>query len=251
MAKKKIYAVAKGKTVGLFDTWEACKDSVDGFSGAVYKSFSDKGEAEAFLLSNEVDLNTISARISDNGPSDKSSDKNSDTTGDNTTTGKSGSAKPKTGKAVSAKSEADTPDTPQAHLTAYVDGSFNVGTQQYAFGCVMLMPDGKVETFSGSGNEPESALLRNVTGEMLGAMHSVKWCIEHGYNELEICYDYAGIEKWATGEWKTNKELTQKYAAYMRERMRIIKIHFTKVAAHTGVKWNEEADRLAKEAIGL
>ena len=56
MAKKKIYAVAKGKTVGLFDTWEACKNSVDGFSGAVYKSFTDKGEAQAFLLSNNVDI---------------------------------------------------------------------------------------------------------------------------------------------------------------------------------------------------
>ncbi len=200
MAKKKIYAVAKGKTVGLFDTWEACKNSVDGFSGAIYKSFTDKGEAQAFLLSNNADIKSA---------------------------------------------EGDKP----SHLTAYVDGSFDAARHCYSYGCVMLLPDGSVESFSGRGDDPESALLRNVTGEMLGSMNAVKWCIEHGYSELEICYDYAGIEMWATGAWKTNKELTQKYAAYMRERMKYIKIHFTKVAAHTGVKWNEEADRLAKGAL--
>ena len=225
MAKNKIYAVAKGKTVGFFDTWEACKASVDGFSGAVYKSFTDKGEAEAFLLSNGVDLSECAAL------------------------GTAGGKQPE--KAHSSKAQAESTDEAPSHLTAYVDGSFDVASQRYAYGCVMLMPDGEVETFSGSGNEPESALLRNVTGEMLGAMHSVKWCIEHGYKELEICYDYAGIEMWATGAWKTNKDLTKKYAEYMRERMKIIKIRFTKIAAHTGVKWNEEADRLAKEAIGL
>lgn len=241
MAKKKIYAVAKGKTVGLFDTWEACKNSVDGFSGAIYKSFTDKGEAQAFLLSNNADIKSAvgvgavkqahPARTAGFAPVD---------TGDSAASGSVVD-----GGAIGAVAEGEKP----AHLTAYVDGSFDAARHRYSYGCVMLLPDGSVETFSGRGDDPESALLRNVTGEMLGSMNAVKWCIEHGYSELEICYDYAGIEMWATGAWKTNKELTQKYAAYMRERMKYIKIRFTKVAAHTGVKWNEEADRLAKEAL--
>lgn len=43
------YAVAKGKTVGIFLTWNECNDSVKGYSGAVYKKFKTKQEAETFL----------------------------------------------------------------------------------------------------------------------------------------------------------------------------------------------------------
>ncbi len=47
MAKKnKYYVVWQGKKTGVFDSWEACKKQVNGFEGAQYKAFSDKGAAE-------------------------------------------------------------------------------------------------------------------------------------------------------------------------------------------------------------
>ena len=49
MAKKKIYAVRKGHKTGLFYTWDECKKAVYGYSGAEYKGFLTKEEAEAFL----------------------------------------------------------------------------------------------------------------------------------------------------------------------------------------------------------
>ena len=58
-----------------------------------------------------------------------------------------------------------------------------------------------------------------------------------------------GIEMWATGGWKANKSLTQKYAEIMRESGSRIRITFQKIAAHTGDKYNEEADKLAKAAL--
>jgi ribonuclease HI len=36
---KKIYVVWKGKENGVFTDWQQCKDSIDGFKGAKYKSF--------------------------------------------------------------------------------------------------------------------------------------------------------------------------------------------------------------------
>lgn len=48
MAKKKFYAVKVGKTPGVYLAWDDCKAQVDGFSGAVYKSFPTMEEAEAF-----------------------------------------------------------------------------------------------------------------------------------------------------------------------------------------------------------
>ena len=66
---------------------------------------------------------------------------------------------------------------------------------------------------------------------------------------MNICYDYSGIEMWATGEWKTNNELTMKYARAMQEWGEKISIMFQKVAAHTGVEYNEAVDQLAKFAV--
>lgn len=205
MANKKLYAVKKGKKTGLFQTWEACKAAVDGYSGAEYKSFFSREEAEAYLNGAQNPLRN-----------------------------------PNTGNAVSSK---------ENQIVAYVDGSFNKELGKYAFGCVLIKPDGEIVRESGNGDNPESLELRNVTGEMLGAMYAVKWSEVNGYSSVKICYDYMGIEMWATGGWKANKSLTQKYAAFMQESGRRIQITFQKIAAHTGDQYNEEADKLAKAAL--
>ena len=46
----KYYAVKVGKKTGIFNTWEECKEQVEGFEGAVYKSFSKLEDANDFLL---------------------------------------------------------------------------------------------------------------------------------------------------------------------------------------------------------
>lgn len=138
---------------------------------------------------------------------------------------------------------------PGSTLTAYVDGSFDQKNRRYSFGCVFLTPDGEVIRESGSGNDPKSLQLRNVTGEMLGAMFAVRWALKNGYPAVDICYDYAGIEQWATKGWQAKNDLTRQYAAFMERCSRKIRIRFTKIAAHTGDKYNEEADQLAKQAL--
>ena len=55
MAKKKYYAVRVGKKPGIYETWEQCKEQVDGVSGAQYKSFSTLPEAETYLLGTDAD----------------------------------------------------------------------------------------------------------------------------------------------------------------------------------------------------
>lgn len=43
------YAVAKGRTVGVFTTWKECQSSVIGFPNARFKKFETKEEAERFI----------------------------------------------------------------------------------------------------------------------------------------------------------------------------------------------------------
>ncbi len=134
-------------------------------------------------------------------------------------------------------------------LVAYVDGSYDDSIKKYAFGCVFLLPDGKIYTEYGNGDNPQSLQHRNVTGEMLGAMYAVKTAMRNEYRKLEICFDYEGIEKWVNGAWRSKTELTEKYARSMRGWMQDIEIVFTKVQAHSNVKYNELADQMAKKGL--
>ena len=211
---KKYYAVAKGKTPGIYLTWNDCKTQVDGFSGAVYKGFATVQEAEEFVV-----------RYGDGiTEADKQKNIQSD---DNTE-----------------------PVSTDTHLVAYVDGSYEQSMRQYAYGCVLVLPEDTV-TLNGSGNEEDYVTMHNVAGEILGSEHAIRWAVEHGYSSITIYYDYEGIEKWANGIWKANKAGTQRYKEFVAKQREKIDISFSKVAAHTGVKYNEMADQLAKAALGL
>ena len=56
LSKRKFYAVRKGKKTGIFNTWDECKEQVNGYSGAEYKSFTLKEEAEEYIgLNKSID----------------------------------------------------------------------------------------------------------------------------------------------------------------------------------------------------
>lgn len=143
------------------------------------------------------------------------------------------------------------PESDQADLPyAYVDGSFNAASGVYGYGVILVTEEGSFE-FLGSGSDQEMVSMRNVAGEIEGSMRAVMEAVRLGFKKLTIYYDYMGIECWANGTWKTNKEGTKKYQEYMQLQRKQIQLRFCKVAAHTGVELNEAVDQLAKKAAGI
>lgn len=136
------------------------------------------------------------------------------------------------------------------HLIAYVDGSYDHSQRRYAYGCALVFEQ-EVVTLNGSDNREDYVSMRNVAGEILGSEQAISWAVEHGYGKITIYYDYEGIEKWAEGIWKANKTGTKEYQQFVETKRQEIEIKFCKVAAHTGDTYNEMADKLAKEALGL
>lgn len=45
--KNKFYVVWKGRNPGIYEHWDACKQEIEGFAGALYKGFPDRASAEA------------------------------------------------------------------------------------------------------------------------------------------------------------------------------------------------------------
>lgn len=142
-------------------------------------------------------------------------------------------------------------DSNKKILTAYVDGSISDKVHAYSFGCVLIENDKVIDELYERGYDTDLLSMRNVAGEILGSRTAVEYALKNGYDVVHIYYDYKGIEEWATGGWQAKKKGTKEYRDFMKEAMKKVDIKFHKVKAHTGVKYNECADKLAKYALGI
>jgi ribonuclease HI len=235
--KKNYYAVKKGRIPGIYKTWAECKAQVDGFSGATYKGFKTLAEAEQYM----------SIESSGGAEVDSSSTK--------ALRGRSGRSR--FVNPVKSSVQFDAEDVRfymeslrESEAVAFVDGSYNITTKVYAYGMVLLHGEDLVEQCE-AYSDPEMATMRNVAGEVEGSKHAMQYCLDHGIASIDIYYDYEGIEKWALGLWKTNKEGTKAYKAFYDSIKKDLKVHFHKVKGHSGDMGNERADQLAKSAAGV
>ncbi len=189
----KYYVVKSGRKTGIFNTWAECKALVDGFSGAVYKSFKTKKEAENYF-SGVDNIEVVNA------------------------------------------------------VHAYVDGSFYNG--EFSYGMVIIR-DGMELLFAEKIDDRELAQMHNVAGEIKGAQAAMKYAVDEGLDSIVIYHDYEGIAKWCLGDWKANKEGTKAYKAFYDSIKDKVNVKFVKVKGHSGDKYNEMADKLAKKALGI
>ena len=213
---KKFYAVRKGRKTGIFTTWDECRAQVHGFPCAEYKSFPTMEGAKGFMELGMEGENQL--------PFEDEKEK------------KSSESFPKV--------------TAEPELVAYVDGSFDQSTKRFSYGMVIL-ENGEEKTFNKSFSDPSLAGMRNVAGEIMGARAAMEYAIANNKKRLVIYHDYEGIAKWPLGIWKTNKEGTIAYKAYYDEAKTKVSIRFQKVTGHSGDKYNDYADKLAKQALGL
>lgn len=65
MAGKKYYAVKTGKKPGIYTTWQECKEQVDGYAGAMFKSFPDREAAEVYMAGSVIAVKKSAATQND------------------------------------------------------------------------------------------------------------------------------------------------------------------------------------------
>lgn len=135
-----------------------------------------------------------------------------------------------------------------ADIVAYVDGSYDDDNKTFSYGVVLLY-DGKEAHFSKRMNTRELLEMRNVAGEIKAAEFAMQYCVQNGIKSLDLYHDYEGIAKWCTGEWKANKVGTKAYKEFYDTLKNDVDVRFIKVKGHSGDKYNDIADELAKAAV--
>ena len=131
-----------------------------------------------------------------------------------------------------------------AGLRVFVDGSFSPDFPKSGWAFVVTEND--VEIARGSGITAFDAESRNIDGEVMASYQAMRW-LDSNDKTGTICHDYEGIARWAKGEWQAKSNIAKRYVAAAKPYLH--RVSFEKVAAHTGVKWNELVDQLAKDAI--
>jgi ribonuclease HI len=220
---KKWYAVAIGRTPGIYRDWNTTKLQVNAYSGAQYQGFSTEQEAQEYLGRHDIKIGT---KVQDSKialvPSDTTTNSNS--------------------------------------IVVYTDGSGEGG--KFGFGGVIIDADGKEYCYS----EPLPSKLGDeiLSGTNNQAeLYAILFALMSTKGNLQIYTDsqYAigclrdWWPKWQKNNWVgiKNVGLIKYCLAKMVERTPTgthgidRAVTFNHVKAHVGNKYNEMADKLAKQ----
>jgi ribonuclease HI len=226
---KKFYAVLKGHKVGIFSTWAACQAATKGYSGAAFKSFPTKEEADVYL----GNTSTLAG-----APSVKS------------TRAPATSSTPEGLTVVLAY---------QFPVQIYTDGACDPNPGATGSGLVVY-EHGKLTTLKYGYHSPNGT---NNTAELIALREAIKLArhyLEKGL-PVEILSDsdyslkavFVWSEGWKKKNWTKggsapiqNLELIKE--CYALSRALIGKVQMTHVRAHLGTEGNELADRLSVQA---
>jgi ribonuclease HI len=222
---KKFYAVLKGHKVGVFTTWAACQASTKGYSGAAFKSFTTKEEADVYLGNTSMSPGTSPA--------------------------KSIQATAATGLTVVLAY--------QFPIQIYTDGACDPNPGATGSGLVVY-EYGKITTLKYGYHSPKGT---NNTAELIALREAIK--LAHYYikknQPVEILsdsdYSLKAVFVWSKGWEKKNwtkgsstpiQNLDLIKECYALSRPLIGKVQMTHVRAHAGTEGNEIADRLSVQA---
>lgn len=247
----KYYAVAKGRKSGIYSDWASCKENVDRFAGAKFKSFATRAEAQAYIRDN--------AKSSSAGSYSVSKPRHYSTR----------SAPKKESPTKSPKEESGERET------IYTDGATrNNGRKGAVGGYGVYYGENDPRNLSRGLHEVDGkgVAATNQRAELHALDHALRNVrqdlaagkVKHYTIYSDSMYGKQCIEKWSknwekngwkssTGAAVANRDIIERAVANYKEINRILeshgqgKIEIEHVRGHQGNAGNEAADRLANE----
>jgi ribonuclease HI len=254
---RKYYAVRAGRQIGIFTDWEECKKQVANFKSAEYKSFHSMEEAQTYLNTkskpNVVTKPVVSKPIHTMSITSKLSDEQTYSLNDE--------------EIKRFKKKQDLHQSDKAlekfnYITAYTDGScLGNGTDKATAGIGVFFdhddPRNISMPFIIDTESTQQYKLTNQRAEVQAVIICLAECVkdeDHIRILSDSTYLIAAMTKWRWSwheqNWiTTSGTIVQNIDLFMKL-CRIVDqreggVRFEKVAGHSGVEGNEEADRLA------
>lgn len=141
---------------------------------------------------------------------------------------------------------------PNDCLHIYVDGSYNITTERYAYALVAVKDNIIEYVENGKSEDNSSKSIRQIAGELEATVKGVEYALKQKEKKVVIFHDYAGIAHHATGFWERKEQSSIEYHNKMKSLMdNGIEVIFVKVDSHTGDLYNEIADEKCKEALNI
>ena len=221
----KYYAVAAGRTTGIFTSWPAARAQVEGFPGAVFKSFKTREQAEAFLADPVLGTGT--------GRKKPASDPNS----------------------RDCETPAADNDWPDGTIVVYTDGSAIGNPGPGGYGVVIQKhPDSPAIELSGGFNHTTNNRMEMTA--VIKALEALQGTISPVVVHSDSRYVVDALNKgWAKGwqkkGWKRSNNqpaLNPDLWAQLLPLVRSMDVRFIWVRGHSGNPLNERCDTLANTA---
>ncbi|MEH6442771.1 MAG: ribonuclease H family protein [Oceanospirillaceae bacterium] len=231
----KFYVVWKGRETGIFTDWNTCKQHIDKFAGAKYKSFKTRAEAEAAYSGASVGASVKASAFSGDKPKKKSTAQ---------------TIKTYTAKEITAI---------DVDIKIFTDGGCEPNPGKAGSGIAIYHNNVVAELWYGLYNPAGT----NNTAE-LNALHQAlmmaKDYIDEGKSVAIFCdskYSIQSVIQWAiswekngwkkkTGEIKNLELIKEMFALHQAIKKEVQVLH---VNGHVGVEGNELADRMSIIAI--
>jgi ribonuclease HI len=244
MARQKYYAVRCGRRCGIFYKWEDCKEQVIGFSGAQYKSFKTREEANAYLQQQSTSSTSVKHPTVTSTSQKHRRDEEEDLV-----------SLPSSRQSVATQFKRTRMTQPyEDRVVVYTDGSsLGNGQDGAQAGVGVFFGENDPRNVSEPLKGPIQTNQRAEITAVIRALERVD-----GNTPLEIRTDSQYVIKAATiwmPEWKrkgwskanggaiANEDLFRRLDALLSKRP--VPPKFTFVRGHAGVPGNEAADKLA------
>jgi ribonuclease HI len=231
MAKKKVYAVVKGRNPGIYKEWFGGKGAeiqVKGFPGAVYKGFETLPEAERWLQSggDQRSRNTCKQAESVESPAEVAGQKDAE--------------------------QSDKLPSSLPQVLIYTDGACTHNPGPGGYGVVLLNGDHRKELSGGF------RFTTNNRMEIMAAIVALKSlttrCDVTIYSDSKYLVDAitrGWAKRWRANSWKRSKTETAVNPDLWEQLLQLCETHrvrFLWVKGHAGNSENERCDQLATQA---
>lgn len=217
----KFYALKDGTNPGIYTNLNELNYNLDKSRGYRYQTFNTENEAREYLNIKDLDINREDLNDLTNY----------------------------TFNIITDNSIESDFNLKKNEAIAYVDGSYNTSTKEYGAG-VLLITHNKIYTIKESYNDSYNQ-YKHIAGEIMGPIIALDYAIDMNIDNIKIYHDFIGIQNHKNKKWKNKSKLTRSYDQYLKSIKSLISYKLIHVKSHSNIYYNDIADILAKEAVGI